>query len=79
MPAQFNAGEKDEVPFAIIIGTEELQNGLVTVKEQRWEVVDGKKTKIKADNEGTKVERAELVAWLKSSQIFKEWQNGVWT
>ncbi|TDL26414.1 histidyl-tRNA synthetase [Rickenella mellea] len=75
---QFAAGEKDEVPFAIILGTDELKEGLVTVKEQKWEVVAGKKTKISSADKGTKVKRPELVDWLKSSRIYKDWQNSIW-
>jgi len=29
------AGEKDEVPFAVILGSDGLKEGLVTVKEQK--------------------------------------------
>ncbi|KAI9444609.1 histidine-tRNA ligase [Lactarius indigo] len=65
--AQFAAGERDEVPYAVILGGEELKAGLVTVKEQRWEFVDGKKAK---------VSRAELVKWLKATETFKDWSSG---
>jgi histidyl-tRNA synthetase len=41
LAAQFAAGEKDEVPFAVLIGTDELKAGLVTVKEQKWELIEG--------------------------------------
>ncbi|KLO20628.1 histidyl-tRNA synthetase [Schizopora paradoxa] len=79
LPAQFLAGERDEVPFAIILGQDELQQGFVTVKEQRWEVVDGVKSKIKTaeDERGKLVERAKLAEYLKSSQIFQDWNAGV--
>ena len=70
--AQFAAGEKDEVPFAIIVGTEELAQGLVTVKEQRWELKEGKKVKIENEDKGVKVKRSELVEWLKNTQAWKE-------
>ena len=78
LPAQFTAGEKDEVPFAIIIGEDELKAGLVTVKEQQWTLVDGQKTKVvKAeDDKGVKVQRAELIQWIKDTQTFKEWSSG---
>ena len=73
LSAQFAAGEKDEVPFAILIGTDELKAGLVTVKEQKWELVEGKKVKIESADKGTQVKRDELVHWLKSSETWKEW------
>jgi len=66
------------VPFAIILGTDELAAGLVTVKEQRWELVDGKKVKIESMDKGTQVKRAELVQWLKSTETWKEWNEGNW-
>jgi len=74
--AQFAAGERDEVPYAIILGADELKAGLVTVKEQRWEFVDGKKTKVESVDKGTQVPRAELVQWLKATATFKDWSSG---
>jgi len=74
--SQFAAGERDEVPYAIILGGDELKAGLVTVKEQRWEFVDGKKTKVESADKGTQVPRAELVLWLKATTTFKEWSSG---
>ncbi|KAG2359183.1 hypothetical protein BDR07DRAFT_233669 [Suillus spraguei] len=58
LTAQFMAGEKDEVPFAVILGGYELKEGLVTVKEQKWEFVDGKKTKVQSADQGMKAGRA---------------------
>ena len=75
MSAQFAAGEASEVPFAIIIGTDELKAGLVIVKEQRWEVRDGKKAKVEADDKGQQVKRSELVDWLKSSAVYQQWDT----
>ncbi|KAJ7049468.1 histidyl-tRNA synthetase [Mycena amicta] len=43
---QFDAIDADEVPFAIIIGEDEIKRGEVKVKEQTWEIVDGKKKKV---------------------------------
>ncbi|KAI0299802.1 hypothetical protein BC826DRAFT_1090416 [Russula brevipes] len=74
--AQFAAGERDEVPYAIILGGDELKAGLVTVKEQRWEFVDGKKTKVESADKGTQVRRAELVQWLKATAMFGDWSSG---
>lgn len=74
--AQFAAGERDEVPFAVILGADELRAGLVTVKEQRWELVDGKKSKVESADKGTQVPRAELVRWLKDTATFKDWSSG---
>ncbi|KAJ7077592.1 histidine-tRNA ligase [Mycena crocata] len=73
--AQFAAGEQDEVPFAVILGAEELKSGDVRVKEQKWEIVDGKKAKIQAEkgDNGTLVKREGLVEWIKDSPTFKEW------
>ncbi|KAI0368941.1 histidyl-tRNA synthetase [Pilatotrama ljubarskyi] len=76
LPAQFAAGEKDEVPFAIILGGDELKEGLVTVKEQKWEFVDGKKAKVESNDKGTKVKRSELIDWLKSTPTYKDWSSG---
>ncbi|KAF9523078.1 histidyl-tRNA synthetase [Crepidotus variabilis] len=73
---QFAAGERDEVPFAVILGTDELKAGLVTVKEQRWEFKEGKKVKIESAEKGTQVKRSELVQWLKNSGTWKEWDTG---
>lgn len=78
LPAQFAAGEKDEVPFAIILGVDELKAGLVTVKEQKWELVDGKKVKIESADKGSQVKRDDLVAWLKCTPTFSEWSTGRW-
>ncbi|KAN0134399.1 hypothetical protein V8E53_007897 [Lactarius tabidus] len=74
--AQFAAGERDEVPFAVILGGDELKAGLVTVKEQRWEFVDGKKAKVESADKGTQVPRAGLVQWLKATETFKDWSGG---
>ena len=63
--AQFAAAEKDEVPFVIMLGEEELRTGHVTIKEQQWELVDGKKVKLPNDGKGETVRRDELVAWIK--------------
>jgi len=49
----------------------------VTVKEQRWEFVDGKKVKVESADKGTKVPRAELVQWLKATTTFKNWSSGM--
>ncbi len=73
LPVQFAAGEKDEVPFAVILGGDELKAGLVTVKEQRWEFKDGVKVKVESADKGTKVKRDELIAWLKNSEVWKTW------
>ncbi|KAK2459538.1 hypothetical protein APHAL10511_008444 [Amanita phalloides] len=76
--AQFDAGERDEVPFAIIIGGEELKQGVVTVKEQRWQLVGGKKEKVMSTDTGVKVKRSELVMWIKATRTFGEWESGRW-
>ncbi|KAF6761494.1 histidine-tRNA ligase [Ephemerocybe angulata] len=78
LSAQFAAGEKDEVPFAVIVGTEELGEGFVTVKEQRWVVEGGKKVKVESADKGTKVKRSELVEWLKASAAWAERETREW-
>jgi histidyl-tRNA synthetase len=78
MQAQFAAGERDEVPFSIIIGGDELKQGLVTVKEQKWEMVDGKKAKVENSDKGTQVRRDELVSWLKATETYKLTSEGRW-
>ncbi|THU84801.1 histidyl-tRNA synthetase [Dendrothele bispora CBS 962.96] len=74
--AQFAAGEKDEVPFAVILGESEIREGYVMVKEQKWDMVNGEKVKLKSegDEKGKKVNRAELVDWLKATPAWKEWE-----
>ncbi|KAG8754615.1 Cytoplasmic and mitochondrial histidine tRNA synthetase [Serendipita sp. 396] len=65
LPAQFSASEKDEVPFAIILGENEIKEGFVVVKEQVWDITEhGTKEKRKDEGTGTKIKRDELVDWL---------------
>jgi histidyl-tRNA synthetase len=66
------------VPFAIILGGDELKEGLVTVKEQKWEMVEGKKAKVESTDKGTKVRRDELVSWLKSTETYRLINEGRW-
>lgn len=60
------------------MGADELKAGVVTVKEQKWELKDGKKLKIESADKGTPMQRAELVQWLKSTPTFQEWSTGKW-
>lgn len=76
LTAQFMAGEKDEVPFAVILGGDELKEGLVTIKEQKWEFVDGKKTKVQSEDQGLKVRRDELIGWIKQTPTYQGWSSG---
>ncbi|GAW08942.1 histidyl-tRNA synthetase [Lentinula edodes] len=78
LPVQFAAGERDEVPFAIILGESEIKEGYVMVKQQKWEMVDGKKVKVLAegDEKGEKVDREQLVEWLRATQTWKDWEDG---
>jgi histidyl-tRNA synthetase len=78
LPTQFAAGERDEVPFAIILGADELKAGFVTVKEQKWELVDGKKVKIESTEKGVQIKRDELIQWLKATPTFADWASGKW-
>lgn len=47
----------------------------MTVKEQKWELVEGKKVKIESTDKGTQVKRDELAQWLKRSETWKEWMG----
>ncbi|KAI9569547.1 hypothetical protein HD554DRAFT_2091947, partial [Boletus coccyginus] len=76
LPAQFAAAERDEVPFDILLGGDELKQGLVIVKEQKWEFVDGKKGKVQATDQGVKVKREELVDWIKQTPTYLGWSSG---
>ena len=76
MAAQFAAGERDEVPFAIIVGGDELKQGIVTVKQQKWIIVDGKKVKEQSDDKGVQVKRVELLQWIRDSEVYKLWESG---
>lgn len=62
----------------VILGSDELQAGLVTVKEQKWELVDGEKVPIQSTDKGTKVKRAELAQWLKQTPTYLQWAVGNW-
>ncbi|KAG8807249.1 Cytoplasmic and mitochondrial histidine tRNA synthetase [Serendipita sp. 399] len=65
LPAQFSASEKDEIPFAIILGENELKERFVVVKEQVWDIAEsGVKEKRKDERTGEKVKRDGLVDWL---------------
>jgi histidyl-tRNA synthetase len=59
-----------------MIGENELKEGLVMVKEQKWELVDGKKSKIQSEDKGQPVKRAELTEWIKATDTFKNWASG---
>ncbi|KIK68467.1 hypothetical protein GYMLUDRAFT_54097 [Collybiopsis luxurians FD-317 M1] len=78
LPVQFAAGERDEVPFAVILGENEIKEGYVMVKEQKWEMVDGKKAKVLAegDEKGVRVGRGELIDWIRATQTWKDWEAG---
>ncbi|KAJ7594775.1 histidine-tRNA ligase [Mycena floridula] len=78
LPAQFSAGEKEEVPFAIILGADELKAGLVTVKEQKWELVEKERKKIESADKGVQVQRSELINWLKGTSTYEQWSSGRW-
>ena len=47
----------------------------MTVKEQKWDLIEGKKVKIESADKGTQVRRDELVQLLKSSEseTWNEW------
>lgn len=76
LSAQFTAVDRDEAPFAIILGADELKEGLVTVKEQKWELIEGEKRKVENSEQGVKVKRTELIDWLKSTLVYQSWSTG---
>jgi histidyl-tRNA synthetase len=76
MSAQFVADERDEVPFVVIVGRDELKEGFVAVKEQRWQLVDGHKVKVESADKGERVSRAEDVSWLEFTWPCAEWDSG---
>jgi histidyl-tRNA synthetase len=51
---------------------------LVTVKEQKWQLVDGKKEKVMSTDTGVKVKRSELVEWIRATRTYGEWEQGRW-
>lgn len=55
---QFEVVDKEQVPFAVIIGPDELKEGYVRVKEQRGKDASG-------NSDGEKVKRENLILWLK--------------
>ncbi|KAF9515855.1 hypothetical protein BS47DRAFT_1381276 [Hydnum rufescens UP504] len=57
LPKQWETVDKEQIPFAVIIGPDELAEGNVRVKEQK-----GKEL---TSGDGEKIPRGELVAWLK--------------
>lgn len=66
------------MPFAVILGAEELKAGDVRVKEQKWEIAGGRKVKIQAEEGdiGALVKREGLLEWIKGSATFKDWVAG---
>lgn len=57
---QFEAIDKDQIPFAVIIGANELKDGNVRVKEQMG------KDAVVEDKDGKLIERSEMVQFIKS-------------
>lgn len=57
---QFEAIDKDQIPFAVIIGANELKDGKVRVKEQMG------KDAVVEDKDGKLMERSEMVQFIKS-------------
>ena len=57
---QFEAIDKDQIPFAVIIGANELKDGKVRVKEQMG------KDAVVEDKDGRLMERSEMVQFIKS-------------
>lgn len=67
---QFDVVDRDSTPFAIIVGSTELEQGTVRIKEQ-WmmpELIEQEKAAFKdgeKDGNGTLVERTEMVKFLR--------------
>lgn len=38
--------------------------------------MDGKKIKEQSDDKGVQVKRAELVQWIRDSDVYKLWESG---
>jgi histidyl-tRNA synthetase len=55
---QFEVVDKEQIPYAVIIGPDELKEGFVRVKEQKGKDASG-------NSDGEKVKRDDLVFWLK--------------
>lgn len=55
---QFDAAEKDRIPYAVIITPDAIKEGIVRIKEQLG--------KEKSVGQGEEVPRSEMVAWLKA-------------
>lgn len=55
---QFEVVDREQVPYAIIIGPDELKEGFVRVKEQKGKDASG-------NSDGVQVKRDELVSWLR--------------
>lgn len=56
---QFEYCDKEQIPFAVLIGPDELKEGFVRVKEQKGKEADT------AAGEGEKVKVDDLAQWLK--------------
>ncbi|KAF9237078.1 histidyl-tRNA synthetase [Melanogaster broomeanus] len=67
--AQFAAAERDEVPFDILLGGEELKEGLVIVKSRSGNLSTGRRS-------GDEVKREELIDWLKQTPTYLNWSSG---
>lgn len=59
---QFEVVDKDQIPFAVIIGPDELKEGFVRIKEQKGKEAN----EASANAEGEKIKREELISWLKA-------------
>lgn len=57
--AQFDVIDRESIPFAVIIGSDEVSNGMVKIKEQA-------KAKEDVEANGVDVSRKEMISWLKA-------------
>jgi histidyl-tRNA synthetase len=61
---QFETVDRDGIPFAVIIGANELKEGVVRVKDQNRTKEELEKEEGGAAN-GRVIKREELIGWLK--------------
>jgi histidyl-tRNA synthetase len=62
---QFDIVDRDKIPFAIIVGTNEIDGGTVRIKEQHQVEVSQQLVESgEKDSNGSEVQRTEMCGWL---------------
>jgi len=61
---QFDIVDRDAIPFAIIVGSSEVEAGTVRIKEQ-WMTPEQIQAAKDVDANGTLMPRTEMIGWLK--------------